>query len=65
MVETITDRQYDGILRMIGMILEGCKDLDEAEKEIEEFRSGKKEKSEQQFQKRVDTAFFNAKPEDR
>ena len=44
MVEVMTDKQYDGILQMIGMILEGCKDLNEAKKKIEELREGKKEK---------------------
>ena len=41
MVETMTDKQYDGILQMIGMILEGCKDLEEAKKKIAELREGK------------------------
>lgn len=44
MVEVMTDKQYDGILQMIGMILDGCKDLNEAKKKIEELREGKKEK---------------------
>ncbi len=38
----MTDKQYDGILQMIGMILEGCKDIDEARRKIEELREGKK-----------------------
>lgn len=45
-MEVMTDKQYDGILQMIGMILEGCKDLDEAKKKIDELREGKKEKAE-------------------
>ena len=45
MVEVMTDKQYDGILQMIGMILEGCKDIEEAKKKIEELREGKKEKN--------------------
>lgn len=45
MTETMTDKQYDGILQMIGMILEGCKDLEEAKDKIEELREGKKEKA--------------------
>lgn len=32
---------------MISMILEGCKDLEEAKKKIEELRAGKKEKFDQ------------------
>ena len=45
-MEVMTDRQYDGILQMIGMILEGCKDLEEAKKKIDELRKDKKEKVE-------------------
>lgn len=46
MAEAMTDKQYDGILQMIGMILDGCKDLKEAKQKIEELRTGKKEKQE-------------------
>lgn len=38
------DRQYDGILQMIEMIVNGCKDLDEAKKKIAELRKDKNEK---------------------
>lgn len=44
MTEIMTDKQYDGILQMIGMILDGCEDLEEAKRKIEELREGKKEK---------------------
>lgn len=44
MEENMTDKQYDGILQMIGMILDGCKDLEEAKEKITELREGKKEK---------------------
>lgn len=44
MVDVMTDKQYDGILQMIGMILDGCKDLNEAKRKIEELREGKKDK---------------------
>lgn len=40
--EIMTDRQYDGILQMIEMIVNGCKDLDEAKKKIAELREEKK-----------------------
>ncbi len=46
MVEIMTDRQYDGILQMIEMIVDSCKDLDEAKKKIAELRKEKKEKPE-------------------
>jgi len=45
-MEVMTDRQYEGIMQMIGMILDGCKDLEEAKKKIEELRKDKKEKAE-------------------
>lgn len=40
-IENMTDRQYDGILQMIEMIINGCKDLDEAKKKIAELRKDK------------------------
>ncbi len=43
MEEIMTDKQYDGILQMIGMILDGCKDIEEAKEKIAELRNGKKE----------------------
>lgn len=43
-VAYMTDRQYDGILQMIEMIVDGCKDLDEAKKKIAELRKDKNEK---------------------
>lgn len=43
MVSVMTDRQYDGILQMIEMIVDGCKDLDEAKEKISELRKDKKE----------------------
>ena len=46
MVEVMTDRQYDGILQMIEMIVKGCKDLEEAKRKIAELRKEKKEKTE-------------------
>ncbi len=45
-MEEMTDRQYDGILQMIEMILDGCKDIEEAKKKIKELQEGKKEKAE-------------------
>lgn len=46
-MEVMTDKQYDGILQMIGMILDGCKDLEDAKKKIDELREGKNEKQDQ------------------
>lgn len=42
--EIMTDRQYDGILQMIEMIVDGCKDLDEVKRKISELRKEKNEK---------------------
>ena len=38
------DMQYDGILQMIEMIVDGCKDLEEVKRKIAELRREKKEK---------------------
>ena len=42
----MTDRQYDGILQMIEMIIDSCEDLDEAKRKIAELRKKEKEKDE-------------------
>ena len=34
MTEIMTDKQFDKILMMVAMILDGCKDLDEAKKKV-------------------------------
>ena len=47
MVEVMTDKQFDKIIKMISMILDGCKDLDEAKKKVNELTdTTKKEKEE-------------------
>ena len=43
---------------MIGMILEGCKDLEEAKKKIEELRAGKKEKMTSSFKSGLKPLFL-------
>ena len=46
MNEIMTDKQFDKILKMVSMILDGCEDLEEAKKKVEELISSeKKEKS--------------------
>lgn len=37
MEEKMTDKQFDKILKMVSMILDGCKDLEEAKKKISEL----------------------------
>lgn len=46
MIEAMTDKQFDGILQMIEMIVDSCKDLEEAKRKIAELRREKKEKDE-------------------
>ena len=43
-MEAITNKQFDKIIKMIAMILDGCKDLDEAKKKVAEILEDKKEK---------------------
>lgn len=46
MVDNMTDKQFDKILKMVSMILEGCKDLEEAKGKVNELlEDQKKEKS--------------------
>ncbi len=45
-MEDMTDKQFEKILKMVGMILDGCKDLDEAKEKVKELTEDqKKEKS--------------------
>jgi len=43
MVEVMTDKQFDKIIKMISMILEGCKDLEEAKRKVNELTDKKTE----------------------
>jgi len=46
MVDVMTDKQFKTILEMVDMILDGCKDLEEAKEKVQkliEHQSGKKE----------------------
>ena len=45
-MEIMTDKQFDKIILMFEMILEGCKDLEDAKRKIKELRGDKKEKAE-------------------
>jgi len=45
MEENMTDKQFEKIVQMISMILDGCKDLDEAKRKIAELRDSKDESS--------------------
>ncbi len=37
MLEVMTDKQFDKILKMVAMILDGCKDLSEAKEKVAEL----------------------------
>ena len=37
MEERLTDKQFEKILKMVAMILDGCKDLDEAKAKVAEL----------------------------
>ena len=39
----MTDRQFDKILQMVEMIMDGCKDLEQAKDKIRELRDEKKQ----------------------
>ncbi len=36
-MEVMTDKQFEKILKMVSMILDGCKDLEEAKKKVLEL----------------------------
>ena len=43
-MDGMTDKQFNKIIKMFGMILEGCKDLDEAKEKVRELLEDTKEK---------------------
>lgn len=46
MDEIMTDKQFDKILKMVSMILDGCENLEEAKNKVKELlENEKKEKS--------------------
>ena len=46
MEDIMTDKQFDKILKMVSMILDGCNDLDEAKEKVSQLiETEKKEKS--------------------
>ena len=42
MTNAMTDKQFKTILEMVDMILDGCKDLDEAKYKVERLSKGLK-----------------------
>ena len=43
-MENMTDKQFDKILKMVSMILDGCKDPEEAKQKVAELLEDKKRK---------------------
>ena len=47
MTENMTDKQFDKILKMVSMILDGCENLEEAKEKVKELlEDNKKERAE-------------------
>ena len=46
MADSMTDKQFDKIIKMIRMVLDGCKDLDEAKEKVDELMEDQKSKKE-------------------
>ncbi|MBR1741093.1 MAG: hypothetical protein IJ733_04330 [Lachnospiraceae bacterium] len=44
----MTDKQFDKIMKMVSMILDGCTDLEEAKKKIKELADDEKENQREQ-----------------
>ena len=45
MEDIMTDKQFDKILKMVSMILDGCNDLDEAKEKVSQYNRNRKKKS--------------------
>lgn len=45
-VDVMTDKQFKTILEMVNMILDGCKDLEEAKKKVQKLIEDNNEKKE-------------------
>ena len=45
-VNVMTDKQFKTILEMVNMILDGCKDLEEAKKKVQKLIEDDQEKKE-------------------
>lgn len=46
MVQEMTDKQFKTILEMVDMILDGCKDLEEAKKKVQKLIENQSSKRE-------------------
>ena len=48
MVESMTDKQFDKIIQMIRMVLDGCKDLEEAKQKVDQLLDNHKDKGKEE-----------------
>lgn len=46
MVDAMTDKQFDKIIQMIRMVLDGCKDLEEAKQKVDQLLENHKDREE-------------------
>ncbi len=46
MVEVMTDKQFKTILEMVDMILDGCRDLEEAKEKVQKLIKNQSDKKE-------------------
>ena len=44
LMDTMTDKQFDKILKMVSMILDGCENLEEAKEKVKELLEDQKER---------------------
>ena len=55
MADNMTDKQFEKILKMVEMILDGCKDLDEAKAKVKELTEDQKKEKVGRIADRVQT----------
>jgi len=58
MEDFMTDKQFTTILEMVKMILEGCKDLDEANEKVDKLLESQKVENQKSKQKIKGACFF-------
>ena len=46
MTEIMTDKQFDKIMKLVRMVLDGCEDLEDAKKKVDQLIDEHKEKEE-------------------
>ena len=46
MTEIMTDKQFDKIMKLVRMVLDGCEDLEDAKQKVDQLIDERKEKEE-------------------